>query len=166
MIVRKKEEVPAEIPPTVHNKSTSTEVRFIAMISPHKTSILRVFPTQKDAVEYCNLNSTGFTRAIKQGTLSANHYWNYFDACDEQMKTEYLAHNKLPDKHVFTKGTQVQQIDPQTGIVLKTYPSKRDIAKEFQMSMATLNKNMEDKTIYKGFVWIMGTYGSREGPLP
>ena len=131
----------------------STEVKFIAMINPQKTAIVKVFPTQKDAAEYCNFSTTGFTRAIKQGSISANHYWNYFDECDESLRTDFLAHNKLPDKHVFTKGTQIKQIDPRTGIVLKVHASKRDVVKQFQMSQTTLTKNIADGTIYNGYIW-------------
>ena len=153
IFVKQDEEPPAEIPPTISNKAASTEVKFIAMINPQKTAIVKVFPTQKDAAEYCNFSTTGFTRAIKQGSISANHYWNYFDECDESLRTDFLANNKLPDKHVFTKGTQIKQIDPRTGIVLKVHASKRDVVKQFQMSQTTLTKNIADGTIYNGYIW-------------
>ena len=153
IFVKQDEEPPAEIPPTISNKAASTEVKFIAMINPQKTAIVKVFPTQKDAAEYCNFSTTGFTRAIKQGSISANHYWNYFDECDESLRTDFLAHNKLPDKHVFTKGTQIKQIDPRTGIVLKVHASKRDVITQFQMSNITLTKNIADGTIYNGYIW-------------
>lgn len=83
----------------------------------------------------------------------AGHYWNYFDACEEQMKAEYLSTNKLPEKHVFVQGTQIRQIDPRTGIVLKVHASKRDVVKLFQMSQTTLTNNIESGKIYNGYIW-------------
>jgi hypothetical protein len=153
ILVKRDQEPPTEIEPTVSNKSISTEVQYIAMIDIKKTKILEVYSTQKDAVDARNMNTNGFSRAIKNGSISSGHYWNYFNACSEEMKTAYLATKTLPEKHIFIRSKQIQQIEPRTGTILKTYGSKREIGKLFQMSQLTLNKHLISGEVYNGYIW-------------
>jgi hypothetical protein len=72
------------------------------------------------------------------------------------MQSEYLLNNTLPEKFTPTVGKKIQQIDPKTNTVLKTYPSKRDIIKLFQMSNTTLSRLIDTDEIYKGYRWSSG----------
>lgn len=147
------EESPVHLPPTVENRCRPTDIHYIAMIDIKKTKIIQVFSTQKEASKVRNMKTNGFSRAIKEGTLSSGHYWNYFDNCPEEMKAEYLKNNRLPEKFNPPIGKKVNQIDPKTGQVVKTYPAKREILKWFQMSNTTLTKIIETGEIYKGYKW-------------
>jgi len=146
-------ELPLTIPDTIDTRHKSPEIKYIAMIDIKKTKILEVYSTQKDAVEARNIKSRSFTRAIHQQSISSGHYWNYFDNCSEEMKTEYLKNNKLPEKYFTNTGKKVEQIDPKTNNVLKVYNSNRDIVKNFQMSALTLQKCLKSGEIYNGYIW-------------
>ena len=146
-------ELPLNIPDTVVTKHKSPDIKYIAMIDIKKTKIIQLFSTQKDAVEARNMKSNSFTRAIQQQSISSGHYWNFFDNCSEEMKSEYLKNNKLPEKYVANIGKKVEQIDPKTNTVIKIYNSNRDIIKNFQMSTLTLQKCLKSGEIYNGYIW-------------
>ena len=118
-----------------------------------KTKILKVYCSQKEAIEARNMKSNSFTRAIQQQSISSGHYWNYFNKCSEEMKNEYLSHSKLPEKYIHTTGKKVQKIDPQTQKIIEIYNSNRDVIKKYQMSNLTLKKISETGEIYKNFIW-------------
>jgi prophage antirepressor-like protein len=150
----------SEIPPehigeTKTSRHKSPEIKFIAMIDIKKTKILAVYSCQKDAVEARNMKCNSFTRAIQQQTISSGHYWNFFDDCSQEMKTEFLNHNSLPTKIINSSGIKIQKIDPLTKNVLSVYNSKRDIVKKYQISYSKLNmlinNNLDE--IYNGFIW-------------
>jgi len=125
------------------------------MIDIKKTKILAVYASQKEAVEARNMKCNSFTRAIQQQHVSSGHYWNFFDACSEEMKTEYLKNNSLPEKIPTQIGIKIQKIDPVTKKVLSVYNTKRDIVKKYQISYAKLNLLISNTTdeIYNGFIW-------------
>jgi hypothetical protein len=148
-------ELPLNIPDTVNTKHKSTNVEYIAMIDIKKTKIIEVFSSQKEATEARNMKSKSFTRAIQQESISSGHYWNFFYNCSEEMKSEYLKNNKLPEKYIANIGKKVEQIDPKTNRVIKIYNSNRDIVKNFQMSTLTLQKCLKSGEIYNGYIWKM-----------
>lgn len=138
--------------PTIESRTQSIE--FIAMIDIKKTKILEVFPTQRDAAKSRNLSGfTTISRAIKQGSISSGHYWNLFDKCSEEMKSVYLATNKLPEPHIKTNSTTVIQIHPVTGEEIKQFKSITEVIKKFQMSRTTLYKVSENGNVHNGFKW-------------
>ena len=153
IFVNRNEEPPAQIPETVDNNFKSPLIKYIAMIDIKKTKILNVFSTQKEAVASRNMKSNGFTRAIKQYSISSGHYWKYFDDCPIEMRNEYLLHNKLPEKYVSVKSKTVSQICPRTNEIIKTYNSKNEVINKFQMSMLTLRKFSENGNIHNGYCW-------------
>jgi len=153
IFVNRNLEPPEEIDPTIHTRHKSPEVHFIAMIDIKKTKIMAVYKNQKEAVEARNMKCNSFTRAIKEQSVSSGHYWNYFDNCSTEMKEEYLAHSKLPEKYVPNNGKQVQQIDPKTNKVIKIYSSNREICKLFQMSCTKLKDVIKNNEIHQGFKW-------------
>ena len=157
--VNRNEPPPAQIEETVESKHKSPDIKFISMIDIKKTKILAVYASQKEAVEARNMKCNSFTRAIQQQHISSGHYWNFFDACSEEMKTEYLKHNSLPEKMIIQSGIKIQKIDPITKKVLSVYNAKKDIVKKYQISYAKLNlliNNAEDE-IYNGFIWKLVT---------
>jgi hypothetical protein len=144
---------PESISPTIETKHKSPDVHFVAMIDIKKTQIMAVYKNQKEATEARNMKCNSFNRAINLGTISSGHYWKFFDKCSEEMKTEYLSHSQLPKKYVSPCGKNVQQIDPQTGQVLKTYTSNREVIKLFQIAAVTLRNVAKTGEITKGYKW-------------
>lgn len=151
--IKRNQDPPTEIPPTVISNCKSTEVRFIAMIDIKRTKILEVFATQKEAVEARNMKCNSFTRAIHQQSLSSGHYWNFFDACPIEWREEYLKTNTLPEKHIYPTGKIIQKIDPISYKVLETFRSKRDVVRKFQVSYNKLGSIVNTEELYSGFYW-------------
>ena len=153
IFISRDSEPPGEIEATIIRRHKAPEVHFIAMIDIKKTKILAVYQNQKEAVEARNMKCNSFTRAIKEESVSSGHYWNYFDKCSDEMKEGYLLHSKLPEKYVPACGKHVQQLDPRTNAVLKTYTSNREICKLFQMSVTKLKDVIRTNEIHQGFKW-------------
>ena len=151
--LKRTEELPKKIPDTMEIKHKSTEVKYLAMIDIKKTKIMEVFANQKDAIEARNMKSRSFTRAIQQESLSSGHYWKFWEDCSEEMRTEFLKHNNLPEKYKTAAGKKVIQIDPCTNKELKIYTSQREVVKLFQMSSLTLKTASENETICNGYKW-------------
>ena len=151
--LNRNEELPLSIHETVETKHKVPEIRFLAMIDIKKTKIIEVFHNQKSAIEARNMKSNSFTRAIQQESISSGHYWKFFDDCSTEMKEEYLSRSVLPEKYVPKSGKLVQQIDPKTNKVIQTYNSNREIAKKFQMSIASLKNASETENVHKGYKW-------------
>ena len=116
---------------------------------------MAVYASQKEAIDARNMKCNSFTRAIQQESVSSGHYWNFFDDCSEEMKTEYLNHNSMPEKTPNQIGIKIQRIDPFTKKVLSVYNTKRDVVKKYQISYAKLNSLISDASeeIYNGFIW-------------
>lgn len=156
LYVKRVEQPPEQISDTIVTKFKSPEIRFIAMIDIKKTKILAVYASQKEAVEARNMKCNSFTRAIQQQHISSGHYWNFFDDCSNEMKTEYLKNNVLPEKKLSPIGVKIQKIDPITKNVIAVYNTKRDIVKKYQISYIKLNQLISNKSadeIYNGFIW-------------
>ena len=151
--INRNEVPPLSIPETVNVKHKSPDIKYIAMIDIKKTKILEVYATQKDAAEARNMKSNCFTRAIQKNSVSSGHYWNFFEDCTEEMKNEYLLIHTLPKRFVHTSGKMVQQIDPKTKEVLKTYNSNREVIKLFQMSANKLRECFNSGEIHNGYIW-------------
>jgi hypothetical protein len=150
--VRHGETVPETIPDTIATREL-VGTQFIAMIDIKKTKIMKVYASQKDAVEARDMKCNGFTRAIKQESISSGHYWKYYKDCSEEMKNEYLSRDTLPEKSVSKAGKSVDQIDPRTRQVIKTYGTNREVAKDFQMSIESLKKASASGEIKNGYIW-------------
>ena len=156
LYVKRVEQPPEQISDTIVTKFKSPEIRFIAMIDIKKTKILAVYASQKEAVEARNMKCNSFTRAIQQQHISSGHYWNFFDDCSNEMKTEYLKNNVLPEKKLSPIGVKIQKIDPITKNIIAVYNTKRDIVKKYQISYIKLNQLISNKSadeIYNGFIW-------------
>jgi len=143
-----------KIPETIVCKHQSPLIKYIAMIDIKKETILKVFASQKEACEARNLKSNSFTRAIKQGSISSGHYWNFFDSCSDEMKVKYLKNNKLPEKSKPNSKFEIHQIDMfDEKKIINTYYSKTDIIQKFQMSHTTLNKALKENKVVHGHKW-------------
>jgi prophage antirepressor-like protein len=151
--VKRDEEPPQEIPPTVELKYKEFEIKYVAMIDITKTKILAVYTNQKEATKARLMKCNSFHRAIQNGTISSGHYWNYFDKCSKEMQDEYLKNNKLPEKYSSPCGKKVQQFCPKTKQLLKVYDSCRDVIKLFKMSVTSLKKYNESGEIHNGYIW-------------
>jgi hypothetical protein len=150
--VRHDEAVPDTIPDTVATRQLAG-FQLLAMIDITKTKIMKVYASQKEAIEARMMKCNSFSRAIKSESISSGHYWKYYKDCSEEMKNEYLSRETLPEKIVSKSAKSVEQIDPRTRQVIKTYGSNREVAKDFQMSIQSLKKASASGEIKNGYIW-------------
>jgi len=144
-------ETPIPLPTVI---SSNKSIEYIAMIDIKKTKIMEVFASQRDAAESRNL--AGFStisRAIKNGSISSGHYWNFFDKCSQEMQDEYLSTNSLPERFIKKNSKYVIQIDPITNKEIKQFKSITEVTLQFQMSHTTLKKVSISNEIHKGYKW-------------
>jgi hypothetical protein len=150
--VRHDETVPDTIPDTVATRQLAG-FQLLAMIDITKTKIMKVYASQKEAIDARMMKCNSFSRAIQQESISSGHYWKYYKDCSEEMKNEYLSRDTLPEKIVSKSAKSVDQIDPRTRNIIKTYGSNREVAKDFQMSIMSLKKASASGEIKNGYIW-------------
>jgi hypothetical protein len=150
--VRHDETVPDTIPDTVATRQLAG-FQLLAMIDITKTKIMKVYASQKEAIDARMMKCNSFSRAIQQESISSGHYWKYYKDCSEEMKNEYLSRDTLPEKIVSKSAKSVDQIDPRTRNIIKTYGSNREVAKDFQMSITSLKKASASGEIKNGYIW-------------
>ena len=126
---------------------------YIAAIDAHKTKIVKVYPDQKAAAEEYNTRLGNICSAIKRGNKSNGHHWNYWSQCSDEMKTQYLENNELPEKRAYRDSKPIEQIDVVTQKVLKTYNSVNAVLKDFPFSRMSLYNAIHNGFPEKGYLW-------------
>ena len=126
----------------------------IAMMDIAKTKIEHVFRLQKDAADHISQHSSAMCTAIKYKSILGGHAWVLWDDVDPEIVATYMLENgTLPDPVINKRGVHVQQLDPETNTVLKTFESITDVVKELKMSAKTIKKVSDNDTTYGGFKW-------------
>ncbi len=154
-IKREQEDIEYNIPQTVNIKQSKRA--YIAQIDLYKTKILEVYSSQKTAAEKLGGNIGSICRAINDTEFkhqASSSYWRFFDDCPTIWKTEFLKNNNLPDKEIVINGQKrVQQIDPVTREIIKTYNSQAEVKRLFEIGPETIKKCSKNNTIHKNFIW-------------
>jgi hypothetical protein len=141
------------IPPTVESQASSIP-RMIAFLNKEKTKIEKVYPSQHSAGKDLKMRIQTINEGIKSAKLVKQTYFIcFYDDLSDELKNEYLSHSELPKKIKHVNSTGVQQIDPTTKKVIKTYESIADVLKEFYMSRASLKRAMETNVVHQDFLW-------------
>lgn len=72
---------------------------------------------------------------------------------DKTLQSNYTSKNQLPKQPVKERGTIVHQIDPQTNLLYKSFPSIADAVKEMKISTNTIKKSSMNDVIVNGWKW-------------
>jgi prophage antirepressor-like protein len=129
-------------------------LEFIAMLDIKKKYILAVFPDQKSAADNRELKTVaGIQNSIKKQRLCAGHYFCHYSKLSEEMKNEFLKHNKLPEINRRHNSITVKQIHPITNEIIKEYTSYTEVQRLFKISLKKIKDTIEDKSIYNGYKW-------------
>jgi len=134
------------------DKQTRT-IDYIIMLNLEGTEILKVFGKQKEAAEHVDQCASVICTAIKHNRPMANYMWTTMSNVDKKLMSVWLKTNSLPTVVPQTRGTRVEQIDPNTDKVIKVHPSMADVIKEFQMTSATIKAYAKSGQVYKMFKW-------------
>jgi len=125
----------------------------IAMLDINKKIIVKVYPDQLSASKERQLSHGGMCSAIKRGSLSSGHYFMYYDECSDELKEDYLSKYELPEKTVRKNAKVIKQIHPITNELIKEHGSMAQIQKEFQVSLISLKKAINEDKVLKNFKW-------------
>ena len=136
---------------TVDSKQRRTG--FVAQLNLEKTKVLKVFRLQKEVADECNTHTSLICTAIRYGSVLCGSNWIIWDDLDEQLKTEFLQTNELPKITNKSKGSRVQQINPQTRELVREFPSITDATKEMKISTKTIKKSSEEEIPMNGWLW-------------
>lgn len=151
-VPKDKPNVKYDLEPTKHVPYTPPN-QLIAMLNIDKTMIVEVYPSQKHAALSRKFNSFApISQAIKNGTISASHYWKRYDECSDELKATYT--NPLPEKIKKPNGSRkVNIIHKTTKEIVKTYDSVQEAMTAFQISRRKLSEVCATKEVYKNWIF-------------
>lgn len=130
---------------------------FVAMLNLDKNQIVKVFKHQKYAgIDRKFKSSAPICSAIKNGTQSGGFYFKMWYNCSDELQSEYLSRESLPEKYV-GGGQRIAKLHPVTGNTMKVYSSIAEVTKEFRFSRASLFNAIENEFISKGYRWTLAS---------
>jgi prophage antirepressor-like protein len=138
-----------------HNETIITQRKgLIAMLNLQRNKIDEVFPDQKSAAQSRKHSGlAAINKALHNGSISSGHYFSYWDDCSAALQNEYLSREELPKPPCPKGAINVYQLDPASGLVIKTYNSVQQAQNTMQFSRLSLKKAIENDIILKGFKW-------------
>ena len=111
-----------------------------------------VFRTQREAMHEAQLNTTGaISNAIKNGTRSHGHYYDYWLNCTEDQRHAYISDHGYPEAPE-NRGIRVNRLDT-SGRIVETYNNMEAIVKSFQVCRKVLKEGIEKRSLVRGFLW-------------
>lgn len=135
----------------------SAKIGFVAMLHLDKSHIIQVFANQKEAAANRNFRGgAAITKAIKQGSQSGGHYFMMWHECSDDLKNKFFQNNgTLPNPYVKSASIEIEQIDPQTKNIIKTYSSMNHVISEMRIARSSLQRatNFYPNFVEKGFLW-------------
>lgn len=128
----------------------TTAVR-VCQIGPETGEVVKTWESiNKASME---LGIKNIKRSIILKTKAGGFYWCYEQDTDGFLET--FAHQATKRKRQYSKrNTEVCQIDPETGEILKTFANQRTAAENVGGDQATISYAIKTKGKYKGFLWI------------
>jgi hypothetical protein len=144
-------ETPRDIGPT--QESRQRNCGLVAMLTLDQTAVVKVFATQKEAAAHVSQTVSAISPAVKYGKPLSGHHWRKWDMVDPALQRRYLESHRLPEVQPVKRGTHVQQLDPDTLQVVKTYQSMQAVIKAFAMSPKTLKSAEAEGSTCHGFKW-------------
>ncbi len=149
---RDKEDIPYELEPT---KIIRTQVKgdYIAKLNINKTTIEKVYGSQKEASLDYKVSIGTITSAIKRNNRSNGGYWYYWNDIPQDIRDDYTNYNKLPERLYLSTSIKVQKINPETKQIVKIYNSIQEVQKTYQFSRLSLKNASKEGTIVKNFLW-------------
>ena len=132
---------------------TIKKTGMVAMLNMDKTKVINVFGNQKMAAEHLSQHHSAMSHAIKYNVVLSGHYWRMWDELDTELTVEYEDNSELPVRLPLKRGVQVQQIDPDTNLIVNIFNSISDVCKEFKISPKTLKEKAAEKIAHNGYKW-------------
>ncbi len=146
------QELPEELPPTKDHSKPTHRKGLVAQISPDKTRIINIYPSQKAAASLLNIAQCSITSAITRKRMTAGYHWEMYGDCDEVLKGTF--DGEIPEpKQISISSKKIERIDPDTNQVIEVYACIQDVCSIYKTCHKTINNACKSGNIYKGFQW-------------
>ena len=114
--------------------------------------IVELFPDARTASKEMGVGKDAVTFAInKKKGVFKDMIFKYWSRCTEEERASY--EGNAEEVALVTSARQINQIEPETGAVVKTWDNMQQLVQAFKTCHKTLNKKANDGSIYKGFRW-------------
>ena len=141
-----------EIPET--KEITTQRKDLIALLNLDKDEILHVFKDQKEFAAHYHLSHGAVCSAIKRGSRTQGGYVMFYHDVDEQLRIQYELFYDLPDKNEERKNVKkVQQLNPISKQVIKTFDCINDVLLAVQCSRKSLMEAIRNNEPLKNYHW-------------
>ena len=145
---------PAAIPDTVTiEPKRQRRGGFIAQLNAARDTVINVHRTINEAAAAVGLKGCSVTMAMNKNRLGGGFFWQMWDDCDEPLQATFT--RALPVAGKQTNSKQIEQIDPVTMKVVRTYSCIQDVNSEFRICHKKMNEICATGEVYKGFMWRM-----------
>jgi hypothetical protein len=140
--------------PTSVCKKMRSQTYMIAVMTPDKTAITNVFATMTEIANHFSTCPSNVSLLLHgTGRLQGNWISKWED-CPNNLREIYLRTHTLPSKPRVNANSQaVNQLNEETGELIKSYGTYTDIVKEYKCSYTTIKKAIKTKTSFRGFKW-------------
>jgi hypothetical protein len=141
------------IPDTVSMQASSIP-RYIALLDKEQKNVINVFISQSRASEELGISrKQTINECIHNGRLLKNMYYvKFFDELSDELKATY--DKPLPKNKPSPFSKKINQVDPNTKEIIKTFDNIADVIKVFYMSRSSLKRAIETQTPHQGYIWI------------
>ena len=128
-------------------------VGYIAKLNACKTEILNVYIDRKTAAIGNGYSASGLDNAVKNETIANRFYYKLYDECDESLITNFVSSKNGGNEPVLFK-SGLGQYDANNALV-KEFVCKYDCIRTLKMSDKTLQKAIDNSSMYNGFYYKM-----------
>lgn len=136
------------------SESHRNNTDMVCMLSNDRSCIERVFSLQKEAAEHIGQHPSAICSSIRYGSLLSDKYWALWKAVSKEMQDAYLESNTLPNRsNAAKRGTQVEQLNPETREVIATFASFNEAVKHVKTSVKSIKKAVANNMICSGYRW-------------
>ena len=121
-------------------------------------AVVAVHQDQVAAAESVGLaSSTSITNALRFKRVAGRHMWSLFDDLDDVQRADWDARDARDASATSVcsnqRGRRVEQLDPVTREVLRTFPTMSAVCHEMQASHKMLHAATSNGSVYKDFRW-------------
>jgi hypothetical protein len=128
-------------------------VGYVAKLSACKSEILNVYIDRKTAALNNGYSASGLDNAVKNETIANHFYYKLYEDCDENLTNDFVSNkNDGVEPMLFKSG--LGQYDANNALV-KEFVCKYDCIRTLKMSDKTLQKAIDNSSLYNGFYFKM-----------
>ena len=93
------------------------------------------------------------TLAIQNNRKSKGFLWKRYEDCESEAKAAFVAAGGLVVAPLSRAGKKLNQLDPVTGAILKTFNTIQEACLEHHASHKSFHKAADANEVYKNFRW-------------